>query len=401
MEQPLEKPPALPGHFVELVKRALENLHDYPYLQRHLLAQEDRLIQGHAGRTAAERLHHALVAAIEGLNPGPDVPAHAPNSRLYSVLALHYIQGMTAEQAGQALGLSRRQVHRDLRRGEESVAAVLWSERTQAPAPEAPGAEVSSFQEEMARLEVRPTPLDLRDVLQRAAGAVERLAAQRGVRLDIALPGEEVTVSTDGAMAQQVLVSALSQAVQQAQPGMVLARLAGDARGVELALHFWPRPHATSAPPLGAMAAQVAARLGWEVHEANEESERVVTIRMAAPRPMVLVIDDNEGLVKLLDRYLTGHACRVLAAATGQEALALAGEHAPDAILLDVMMPEMDGWEVLQRLQARPETASVPVIVCSVFNDPELAYSLGAAGFLGKPVRREEVLAALRRLRVL
>jgi CheY-like chemotaxis protein len=59
------------------------------------------------------------------------------------------------------------------------------------------------------------------------------------------------------------------------------------------------------------------------------------------------------------------------------------------------MMPEMDGWELLQRLRTAPQTAATPVIICSVFNDPELAYSLGASLFLPKPVKRDEVLAAL------
>jgi CheY-like chemotaxis protein len=64
------------------------------------------------------------------------------------------------------------------------------------------------------------------------------------------------------------------------------------------------------------------------------------------------------------------------------------------------MMPEMDGWEFLQRLRARPQTAATPVIVCSVINDPELAYSLGASLFLPKPIGRDDVLVALHQLGV-
>jgi CheY-like chemotaxis protein len=61
-----------------------------------------------------------------------------------------------------------------------------------------------------------------------------------------------------------------------------------------------------------------------------------------------------------------------------------------------VMMPGMDGWEVLQRLRNHPDTQHIPVIICSVFNDPELAYALGASSFLSKPVRREDIIKALR-----
>lgn len=71
----------------------------------------------------------------------------------------------------------------------------------------------------------------------------------------------------------------------------------------------------------------------------------------------------------------------------------------PDVILLDVMMPHQDGWQVLQRLQAQVGTQHIPVIVCSVFDDPELARSLGAVDFLPKPVSRLQLLRALSRRR--
>jgi CheY-like chemotaxis protein len=122
---------------------------------------------------------------------------------------------------------------------------------------------------------------------------------------------------------------------------------------------------------------------------------------MTTHGPSVLVIDDNEGLVKLIGRYLTDQACRVTAAADGREGLRLAQEEAPDAIILDVMIPQVHGWEVLQRLRNHPKTASIPVIICSVINDPELAQSLGASLFLPKPVSRSKILAALHQLQVL
>jgi CheY-like chemotaxis protein len=146
---------------------------------------------------------------------------------------------------------------------------------------------------------------------------------------------------------------------------------------------------------------QLTERMGWKVEqEDHPASQRIVTLHIASHGPTVLVVDDNEGLVELLGRYLSDHACRVTAALSGQEGLRLAQELVPDAIILDVMMPEMDGWEFLQRLRARPETADIPIIICSVFNDPELAYSLGASLYLPKPVSRDRILSALHQLGV-
>jgi CheY-like chemotaxis protein len=113
------------------------------------------------------------------------------------------------------------------------------------------------------------------------------------------------------------------------------------------------------------------------------------------------VIDDHPPLIELLRRYLTQTRCQVIGVSDGFEALALARSLQPDGIILDVMMPNIDGWEVLQRLHNTPELAHTPVIICSIFNDPKLAYSLGAVAVLQKPVKREELLTILRQLNLI
>ena len=125
-------------------------------------------------------------------------------------------------------------------------------------------------------------------------------------------------------------------------------------------------------------------------------TERAIVVGLPAHGPTVLIVDDNAGLVDLLQRYLADQPYRVMTATGGREGLRLAREAAPSVIVLDVMMPEMDGWEILQRLRTYPDTAQTPVIICSAVGEPELAQSLGATAFLQKPVRREDFLTALR-----
>jgi CheY-like chemotaxis protein len=67
-------------------------------------------------------------------------------------------------------------------------------------------------------------------------------------------------------------------------------------------------------------------------------------------------------------------------------------------ITLDVMMPNLDGWQVLRGLTSNPATARIPVAICSVLKEPELAFSLGARAYLKKPVDRMELVATLARL---
>lgn len=392
-----------PEAFVKQVRDALEHLYDFPYLEEHPLVREGKFLASGSRESPGQHLRQELMAAIEMLNPGPDVPFRAPHARLYNLLLLHYVEGMTVQEAAHELGISRRQAHRDLRRGDENLATLLWTRRPPASLPEPRAKQLSSIEVEMARLETHPGLTDLGSLLQNAQKAVERLALQHAVTLLVKIPAEPVTAPADPVVAQQVLVSVLSQAVQQAQSGAVKLELSPSERGATLTLEFGrPDVETSTTPVIDRVVAQLVERLGWKIKGENQARDTyVVTLHMPMRGPIILVIDDNEGLVELLDRYLTDQACKVTAATSGQEGLRLAQELIPDAIMLDVMMPEMDGWELLQRLRAQPQTAGIPIIICSVFNDPELAYSLGASLFLPKPVSRVDVLDALHQLGVI
>ena len=113
--------------------------------------------------------------------------------------------------------------------------------------------------------------------------------------------------------------------------------------------------------------------------------------------PVVLVIDDDPNALDLLGRTLEGAGVRVVTAADGQEALKLARTLHPAAITLDVLMPGMDGWEVLSELKADAETRDIPVIMVTMTNDRNLGYALGATEFLSKPVQRDQLVELLGR----
>ncbi len=119
----------------------------------------------------------------------------------------------------------------------------------------------------------------------------------------------------------------------------------------------------------------------------------------ARPVGTVLVIDDDRDACDLLARALTREGFRVVTAATGDEGVAAAREHKPDAITLDVLMPGMDGWAVLKSLKADPEVARIPVVMISMVDERDMGRALGAADYIPKPIDRERLAAVLRRFR--
>ena len=141
-------------------------------------------------------------------------------------------------------------------------------------------------------------------------------------------------------------------------------------------------------------------RLPLEV-EAEESDVEAETVPVVIPEPgedqVVLVVDDDPNALDLLGRTLQEAGVRVVTASEGQEALNLARTLRPAAITLDVLMPGMDGWEVLRELKADQETQDIPVIMVTMTDDRALGYALGATEFLTKPVQRTRLVQLLER----
>ncbi|HVX87689.1 MAG TPA: response regulator [Gemmatimonadales bacterium] len=113
----------------------------------------------------------------------------------------------------------------------------------------------------------------------------------------------------------------------------------------------------------------------------------------------ILVIDDEAPVRALLRRFLTREGFTVDEAASGVAGVALALQQRPDAITLDVMMPGMDGWEVLAALKDDPTLRDIPVVMLTVVDDKKTGYSLGAAEYVTKPIDREQLRRVLARYR--
>jgi signal transduction histidine kinase/CheY-like chemotaxis protein len=112
----------------------------------------------------------------------------------------------------------------------------------------------------------------------------------------------------------------------------------------------------------------------------------------------ILAIDDNPDVLDLMIEKMAGSGYDIVTATRGDEGLRLARELRPDVITLDIMMPRLDGWQVLRGLKDSPETRDIPVVVLSILENRALGFSLGAAEYLIKPVTRDRLLEVLDRL---
>jgi CheY-like chemotaxis protein len=121
---------------------------------------------------------------------------------------------------------------------------------------------------------------------------------------------------------------------------------------------------------------------------------------LAGGGKLILSIDDDIHVIELFERYLNPQGYKVIPLTDPSQALERVKQLKPLAVTLDVMMPGVDGWKVLDILKGDSETRDVPVIICSIVEDPEKANKLGASDYLVKPILEDDLISAVEKVLV-
>ncbi|TAJ95068.1 MAG: hybrid sensor histidine kinase/response regulator [Gammaproteobacteria bacterium] len=158
----------------------------------------------------------------------------------------------------------------------------------------------------------------------------------------------------------------------------------------------------TSSVPTRDETAEDPRRVGTSSVPTQGETSRVDTSSVPTREetsevepPLALIIEDNDQAAELLRLALDADGFRVLRAADGEEGLALIRRERPDLITLDLLLPKLGGWEILERLKSDPALAGIPVVIASVLADRDRGFALGAKQVLQKPVERAALLEAI------
>ena len=297
-------------------------------------------------------------------------------------------------------GCSRRQFFREQQEAVAMLAVLLW-ERFPPPPPPAPADPADPFAAEAQRVLTQPETLDAAEIARGVLAIADPLARQRGVVLQCNLDPNLPPVVANRTLLRQGRWRALSDLVTQPGTRRAALRLrsAGGEVLAELSSEMGPGEAMGRALTGLDAARRLVDLMGGQWREVEMAMEGC-TYRFALPgsppaQRSLLVVEDNEGVIRAFQRYVSGYGYRVVGATNGAEALRLARELQPSAITLDVMMPGQDGWEVLQALKSDSTTRQIPVIICSVLVDPDLAHALGATACVPKPVTQEALLSAL------
>ena len=392
--------PDIPKDYLKQVKEILDHLYDYPYLQNHEWARPF-LNEGLSLSQAGQQLRRRFVNAIDSLNPDQVMFFREPEARLYSLLYFCYVEGFSIPELMDEFSLSRRQIYRDLKRGQLTIAKLLYSQdEVPAVTTEFPLSlsDVTSIEQEFSQLQYNFHPVDMCQLTRNALSSVQPLCQQKNIEFHFSIPSHSIPFSTDKAIAEQILVSILSQIITHLAPASIELSIDETKDTTAITLEY---PMTFAQEIDFSTLSELIKQLDWSVQYTTQDDRQLVRILLQASAGTVMVIDDNQALLQLLHRYLTNHRCQVYIVSNGEKGWELLQTIIPDALIMDVMMPELDGWELLQRIRSNPVTHDIPVIVCSVFNNSELAYALGATHFLHKPVDQGMISHALKTIGVI
>jgi CheY-like chemotaxis protein len=390
--------------FVKWVHSALSHLYDAPFLQSHplgdvLLTEDER-----HPLNRSQNLRRVLLDAIQSLRPELGRPALSPDWRGYRIMELRYIEGLSPAETMEELKVGKSQFFRDQARILKALEEILWSQiRNSSPAPAgrqpSEDADPHPVQSETGRLLESATweTLDLAELIRELHPLVASLYSSQGAELEIKELAS-ILVHADRVMARQALLKAFTHAMSITLDKHILVRsLRHDREArVRLSTRISTETQLSSQDPGLGICTQLMSAMGGklQVNQDPPHWEAVLAWPETTPR-VLLIVDDNDKIIDLFRRYLSGQDWVVKWATNGTEAFQKIAEGRPTVIMLDVMIPGEDGWEILMRIRKSPDTLDIPVIICSVVQEPQLAQSLGATGYLPKPVSQLALVNAL------
>jgi signal transduction histidine kinase/CheY-like chemotaxis protein len=302
---------------------------------------------------------------------------------------------------------------------------------------------------EAGKLEINYEPVAVASLVSDVVGEAEPLAAKNGNRLVVDCAADIGTVHSDPTRLRQIMLNLLSNACKFTEKGSVSLSVARDrANGADwIAIRVVDTGIGMTKEQLGrlfqefsqadssttrkyggtglglAISDRLCRMLGGSI---NVESEPGVgttfSVRLPAERPgvpdaaaiatapvpsgqaptrtdRILVIDDDATVRDLMRRYLSREGFDVVTAGGGREGLDVAREMHPSVITLDVFMPDMDGWSVLQAIKQDPELNGIPVIMMTISDEKQKGMTLGASGYLTKPIDRAQLAQLLDRFK--
>lgn len=385
--------------FNEIIKDVLGNLYDVVSLETHPAVFSAITIPAGYTGSRGEYVRQYMLDAIEQLRPArKDLSFTSPEWRPYLILYKRYVEGVGIQDLSETLAVGQRQMRRDHHKALQALTEILWSNLT--------SARVSETEPEANPLfELHNEMIDPLETTRGVYTLLKRQFDSRGISVAFTPQAEVPPVITDRVILRQALISLFNEILHnQVEQKLTISCAASDN---QVRMQFasrvsgvWETSGEDEIENDLTAVRYWCERINAHIEETSFRDGREQWVNRVLWLPqsnqkIMLVIDDQETVANLFKRYLSQTDILIIGASQPEQAMHLARHLRPALITLDVMMPQMDGWELLQLVKLDEKLKSIPVIVCSAWDDPDLSQSLGAAAYLKKPVTQKMLLQAI------
>lgn len=364
----------------------------------------------------ASSLRRLLIDGITALRPDASVPVNSNSWRFYLLLTHRYLEQASQSQAANDLSLSIRHLRRQEKLAVQVLAQLLWKRHGLQASWDALGQWMpSTISEEEATNVSAPTPeeelkklgravssevIDVSEVIHSVIEVVSPLLAESNIKI-VSQLADGLYVAGRPPVIRQALLCTLTAFVEVATRSTVSIQTELDDQRVHIHVHSIPDDPWVSyrdevSPDQIKMARELVELSGGSFTMTKQP--RLFAIELIFPAHSVipvLAIDDNQDTLRLFQRYLQHTKYRLIGLQDPAQVFALAKEVSPSILLMDIMLPGIDGWELLRQLRDHPDTRRIPTIVCTILLEERLALALGATAFLRKPVSRTAFISLL------
>jgi len=238
---------------------------------------------------------------------------------------------------------------------------------------------------------------NLRETIDGALKIAQTAAIRKDIVMDASQIQADIQVKLHPSILRQVLLAIITE-LKQAMSTSGRITLTTREKFEKVQLVITACPAATNKPIEIPLAQELLTIQSGALSSDCAGGEINVTVDLPINPPkrkkIVLAIEDNADLIALYQSYCLGTDFKIIHAQEGKQVFPIIEETLPDIILLDVMLPDIDGWDLLLDFHANPKTKDIPVILCSVITDEKLALNLGASMYLRKPVWRDHLIEA-------
>lgn len=347
-----------------------------------------------------------IISAIEQLKPDKDLPKESDYWEFFEILQSRFILGLTLEQTAERRQISVRNLQRIQKAAITILAQELWNRIKQGK-----GDETDTFQaidwKTQSELEIESLlsstdyeKSNVEEIVKSIFEFKDVLFSLHGVQINIGYLQENLFADIHPSLLKQILISTINQLSKIFTNSQIEIYVLSEDGFV--AIYFNGTRETTNFNQEQDILSRIFIPNNIKASFTEKEGNFSLQIKLKSiGQKVVMVIEDNLDMVHFFRRATVGTPYHIIHVSQPMNIFELVNKEKPDVIVLDVMLPDIDGWKLLTYLHENPLSRPIPKIVCSVVKESDLALALGASVFLSKPIQHKQFISALDQVSIL